>query len=216
MKRAVFLLGLLALSICAGVCLWKAVTMPHAIREVEGDIDVSQGPVFELCSEENPIACEKHYIRDDDYVYTLVPVASYNASVVLASKIKHYHTDQLSVLVPVDFCVVWGTIANPEYLQDLRFSQRGRGCRPAFKPGSSVADVIGLHEYTNIHIIPATENVLKALNAIKENQKIVLEGFLVDIYYKGEVLVTTSLSPTDDSCEIVYVTRIRIGNRIYE
>ena len=74
----------------------------------------------------------------------------------------------------------------------------------------------------NNHIIPATENVQRALKIIKKRDRVVLEGYLVNLKgtYKGrEVRWNTSLSRTDTgngSCELFYVSKVRIDTRVYE
>ena len=210
MKKVVFIIGgVLVLSICAVVLLYKSVTMPQPTGEVHSEIELSK-PVL------GPYSGEKFYIKCENGVYTLVPAVTYRAPVLVVGKKKHYHTDVLAQLVPVDLCVIWGVLAEPEYLKDLRFTQKGRYCQLVYKPGSPVEPYVGLHEFTHIHVIPATENILKALNSIKEGQKVILEGVLVDIYLEDEIIAQTSVEPTDDSCEILYVTKIRIGNNIYE
>ena len=75
---------------------------------------------------------------------------------------------------------------------------------------------------SNNHIIPATENVLKAVRSVGKRQKIVLEGLLVNLQgsYKGQrVWWSTSLTRDDSgdhSCELFYVTKVRIDNNVYQ
>jgi hypothetical protein len=78
-------------------------------------------------------------------------------------------------------------------------------------------DVLSL--FVNIHLIPADDYILQAIMTIRKGQKIVLEGFLVDIYLNGSIYIETSRTRADNgegSCEIMYVTRVRIGNAVYE
>ena len=208
-KAALILGGILALSISPLVVFYWSATVPNPTGEVQGDIVTSE-PTWELYSG------EEHHIKCENGVYTLVPVATYTAPVRLGGKNKHYRSDILAQLVPVDLCVVWGTLAQPEYFKDLRFIQMQRWCKPVAEPGSLASECTGNQEVTHIHVIPATENILKALNSLKKGQKIVLEGILVNIYYGDNLIAQTSLTPLDYNCEILYVTRIRIENKIYK
>jgi hypothetical protein len=74
----------------------------------------------------------------------------------------------------------------------------------------------------NIHIMPATDNLGNALRTIGKNDIIYMEGYLVDIEADGygqEGNIRTSLTREDSgkgACEILYVTRLVVGERFYE
>ena len=71
-------------------------------------------------------------------------------------------------------------------------------------------------------MIPANENVRRAVKMIKEKDEVFLEGFLVSLKgtYKGETVTwNSSLSRTDTgdgSCELFYVSKVRIDTMVYE
>ncbi len=79
-----------------------------------------------------------------------------------------------------------------------------------------------INHSSNNHIIPATENIRKAVKTVKAGQKIILDGFLINLKgtYRGQnVWWNTSLSRSDtgdNSCELFYVSKVRIGNEVYE
>ena len=84
-------------------------------------------------------------------------------------------------------------------------------------------DYVSYH-VSHTHMIPATKNVMKALSAIKKNDIVKLDGYLVDIYTdKTETVAKTSLSRTDTdptsrgygACEDMYVKQVQIGDKIY-
>lgn len=148
--------------------------------------------------------------------YTLVPVAHYSASVLVVSK-KGYN-DADGELVPLDICVTWGLLSTPEYLQYASFTQQDRVCTCIYDEGSLVDDPGVLTQFVNIHLIPASESIVYALNTIKKGDEILLEGYLVDIYYGGQIYIETSTVWTDSgigSCEVLYVTEIRVDSEIY-
>lgn len=79
------------------------------------------------------------------------------------------------------------------------------------------------------HIIPANRNIMAALLKIKLWDKVQIEGELVDMKYydvknSQRMEYHTSLSRTDTdassrgsgACEAVYVTKVRIGNKVYQ
>lgn len=201
---------MLIVLICASGCLQEYTEGPYP--EEEGtDIDVWNEPIQE------PYSGEAILIEADDHEYTLVCVAQYTASVLVVS-VKHYH-DEDRELVPVDLCVVWGTLAEPEYLHYVSFIQEERGCSCTYEEGSPVDAPEVLSQFVNMHLIPANDTILQAIKTIKEGEKVILEGFLVNVYYEGSIYIETSTTRTDigeGSCEVLYVTRVTIGTVVYE
>jgi hypothetical protein len=208
--KAILSIGILIIFICTAGCLDETL-MPSPSGEDYSEIDVYQEPIQE------PYTGGVIYREADGNTYALVPVALYKTSVLVVHT-KHYN-DEDAELVPVDLCVVWGVLAENEYLQYTTFIQEDRGCECIYDVGSPVdtPDVLSL--FVNIHLIPADDYILQAIMTIRKGQKIVLEGFLVDIYLNGSIYIETSRTRADNgegSCEIMYVTRVRIGNAVYE
>jgi hypothetical protein len=113
-------------------------------------------------------------------------------------------------------------LAEPENEKYVTYRQDARWYFFEAAPDSPFTiSYISSHSSNN-HIIPATENVRKAVKSIKARQRVILEGSLVNLTgtFEGQsVWWNTSLSRTDtgdSSCELFYVTKVRIGNYIYE
>ena len=73
--------------------------------------------------------------------------------------------------------------------------------------------------YANTHVIPANSNILNALMGTELYDEIDLTGLLVDVEINGKIKYETSLSRYDEgdgACEILYVTAVRINNKIYK
>ena len=70
-------------------------------------------------------------------------------------------------------------------------------------------------------MIPSTDNIRRALKSIKTNVLVEIGGYLVNIRGKvgrKDVWWNTSISRSDTgdhSCEIIYVEKIRINNKVY-
>jgi hypothetical protein len=63
----------------------------------------------------------------------------------------------------------------------------------------------------NVHVIPANRQIAKELRRIKRGDSIQLRGKLVDIYEKGHLTRSTSLSRDDrggGACEILLVEQV--------
>ena len=78
---------------------------------------------------------------------------------------------------------------------------------------------------SHTHIIPANRNIIAALNTIKNYDVVEIEGELVNVEVDGEFQERiSSLERTDDNgsalgggaCEIMYVTKVKIGHNVYQ
>ncbi len=153
--------------------------------------------------------------------FRIIPVAEYQISGVVVSK-ESYSDDWESKISPMDLAIVWGKLAEPEYDQYITYHQGNRWYFYRYKPGSPLDPSYVISHSGNHHIIPANENIHEAIKTIKEKDRVVLVGFLVNLKgtYKGQtVFWNTSLSRTDTgngSCELFYVTKVRIETKVYE
>jgi hypothetical protein len=184
---------------------------------VESDeIDTSQDPIQTAYKADEPITRE---VKNGHF--TLTPVAEYKISGVVVSK-ETYSSDWDGKISPVDLAIVWGKLAEPEYDRYITYSQRNRWYFYQYKAGCPFDNSFVISHSANNHIIPANENINEAVKTIGKKDMVVLEGFLVNIKgtYKGQpVIWNTSLSRKDTgngSCELFYVSKIRIDTKIYE
>jgi hypothetical protein len=148
-------------------------------------------------------------------------MAEYQLAGKVVSK-ETYSYGWESEISPLDLAIAWGSLAEPEHEKYISFSQRNRWYFYEYKPGSPFDHSYIISHSSNNHIIPATENISHALRTIRKNDKVVLEGFLVNVkgtYKGGEVYWNTSFTRKDTgngSCELIYVTKARIGSDVYE
>ncbi|MFA4919423.1 MAG: hypothetical protein WC581_09240 [Thermodesulfovibrionales bacterium] len=181
-----------------------------------GEIDASQDPVQTPYEQD-----ETFTITVKDGRFSIKPLAEYKISAVVAGK-ESYSYGWSGKVAPVDLALAWGKIAESENTKYVSFSQSDRWYFFTYKPeGPFDASYISRHSANN-HIIPATENVLKAVKSVKEREKIIFEGFLVNLTGTVEgqkVSWGTSLTRNDSgdsSCELFYVTKVRIDNKVYQ
>lgn len=79
-------------------------------------------------------------------------------------------------------------------------------------------------KYSHTHVIPANASIMHALMFAPQNKPVKLEGYLVDVYKDGTAIASTSLSRRDNNitargggaCEVMYVERVQVGNKVYE
>ena len=146
--------------------------------------------------------------------------ASYSITGQLVSK-NRYTNGFMSDLSPWDYALAWGEVGT--YINQLRFKQMVRFC--LFQPKKdAIVDFNYVNSHmSNNHLIPASKNVRKALSLAKKGDIVKLDGYLVnvDAAKNGQTVANwnTSTTRTDTgngACEIVYVTRLRIGERVFE
>ena len=126
----------------------------------------------------------------------------------------------MSWLSPYDYAIIWGNA--PSYLPYLKFDQIVRFCLFKLKSDSPVdATYLNSHMGNN-HLIPATVNIRKALSKARKKDLVVIEGYLVSVLAKdrkNRIYTWKSSLSRDDkgngACEIIYVTSLRIDERIY-
>ena len=147
-------------------------------------------------------------------------IARYKVSAVILSK-KRYVSDWTSIISPLDFALGWGDVAKSENLEHIKVRQTMRWYRYKFDNECTLTQQYISAHSSNHHIIPANNNIRKAVLSTKKNNAIVLEGYLVNVsgkYKGGNVTWRSSKTRTDTgngSCEIMYVTSVKIDTNIY-
>jgi len=151
---------------------------------------------------------------------SLTPRANYRIEARVLH-MRHYDLDVRAVCSPLDLALGWGSMADPAVDAWIDWRQSGRWyfySIPAEAP-FSVADVAGLS--ANVHIIPSSPNLSRALLGLEDDDVILLEGMLVDaaIEFLGyELQTATSLTRQDSgagACEILYVERLVVDGMEY-
>ncbi len=150
----------------------------------------------------------------------LFPIANYDISSVLVSK-RRYRSGFMCKLSPWDYALVWGDV--PQYLDYLDFDQIIRYCLFTARADSPIDPGYVQVHMSNNHLIPANKNVRRALPLARVGDKIKIEGYLVYVEAIARSGCVTkwqsSTSRTDTgygACEIIYVTSLRIGDKIYQ
>jgi hypothetical protein len=182
-------------------------------------IDATGDPIQENFSTES----ETPIIKNIGGLKTLLlPKAQYKITGRVVSK-NHYYMDWLSKLSPVDLALAWGPFSTNKFDNGLSFYHSDRYYN--FKYTSTFTGdpaTIATHS-ANEHLIPANSHIKDAIKSIRVGEIVELEGLLVNINWmdeKGEPnSLTTSLTRYDTgagACEIIYVTKVKIKNNIFE
>jgi len=189
---------------------------PTPSNIASGDIDSSLAPI-----QDSYASAETFTLTKKEGSFTVKPVAAYQISAMVVGK-EPYSSGWQGAVAPVDLALAWGKLGEPESFKYVSYSQRDRWYFYEYKDDSPFDNSYIIEHSANNHIIPASENILKAVRSIRKKQKIMLEGFLVNIagtYEGGNVWWNSSLSRKDtdnSSCEVFYVKKVTVDNKVYE
>jgi hypothetical protein len=179
-------------------------------------IDTSQDPLQIALPSTEPII-----MKVKNGLFTLTPIAEYKVSGMVVGR-RTYSEGWEAKLSPIDLAIAWGNLVEPEVDGSVHYSQSHRWYFFRFKEGSPLNNAYIIAHSSNHHMIPANENIRRALETITKKDKIFLEGLLVNVKgtYEGQtVFWNTSLSRMDTgqgACELFYVMKARIETKVYE
>ncbi|MGC9361891.1 MAG: hypothetical protein ACP5F3_03090 [Candidatus Syntrophosphaera sp.] len=200
----------------AGWLIWRTATAPEG-RPVgpEDAINVLAEPLQEEARWEALPTFEIGGKR-----IFLASVARYRIDGILVAK-KRHRLGWAGRLAPWDHAIAWGNIRH--MLPHVKFRQSGRYCSFRYAAGAPVNGQYVQNHTSNNHLIPANKNILRALSRAKKGREIGLEGYLVDVTatQNGSVAGTWNTSRTradggNGACELIYVTRLRLDDTVYE
>lgn len=163
-------------------------------------------------------------IRNNSNIWYITPMADYK----IVAKVKSKHRifpfgDAAQAISKYDLALAWGQLIDPKYDKYIKYSQSGRQYHVSFSANCPLTSSYITTHSANTHIIAANKQILKGLKYIKTNDIIYMEGLLVNVeMYKENASFNweTSLVRNDNSfdsgCEILYVKRLAIGNKVYQ
>ncbi|MCB5263052.1 MAG: hypothetical protein LHW64_03820 [Candidatus Cloacimonetes bacterium] len=215
-------IDIIILSVCALLVAGSAITLLLWFGKAEGSPALGNDPI--------------DFSRDpiqDDSMREALPVLNFGKRmVVLSAKAKYTIDGQLvskkrylhgfmNRLAPYDFALTWGDM--PQYLDQMKFRQTSRFCLYNMKKNATVDPKYVQDHMSNNHLIPASKNIQKAMKKARKGDLIRIEGHLVNVQASknGRMISAWNSSESREdtgngACEIIYVTRLRIGDTIYE
>lgn len=177
-------------------------------------IDPTQMPV--------QIPAEKQLFNiKKDKNYVIFPFSRYEISGIVVAK-NTFLFDTVKNISPVDIGLIYGELARPEYRKDaVFFLSFMRHLMPHFRSGIKLDNICAY--YSHNHIIPSNNNILKAVKSLKNNQTVMLKGYLVYVNTGGcsnwgspNMIPGACDSTILSGCEIIYVDEVRTDGRVYK
>jgi hypothetical protein len=146
----------------------------------------------------------------DDYKFS--PIATFELTARILS-IKSYGSDDMSEFCPIDITLGWGKMSDQSVINKLDIKQQHRWYVWRTKKFPIPKKEIEISS-SNIHIIPANENVEDILEDIIRGNIVSLQGKLVNVNKVGEKWTWKTSTERDDTgggaCEILWLERISI------
>lgn len=185
----------------------------------EAPIDTAAEPEQGSAEGLEPIALE-----GGGFAFTLKPLATYTARGVVLGR-ENYGSGWNARLSPCDVALAWGALLEEDLYRSLDWSQSGRwywwsysGDAPA-----KVQDEAFVARYSaNTHILPADDNLARAAKSLGAGDVVELSGLLVRVDgRRGDETVWWASSTSrrdrgDGSCEVLYLTRLKVDGKVYE
>lgn len=144
--------------------------------------------------------------RDGEFSFT--PLAGFSVEARVLSR-EDYAAGAEAALSPTDLALGWQRMADPAVYEPLEVTQSGRWYRYRWGsrgPPIPVPEIV--RSSANMHMIPADENVARALAAVRPDQMVRVQGWLVEVRRRDGWTWRSSLSRDDSgegACELVYV-----------
>jgi hypothetical protein len=154
-----------------------------------------------------------HPLEFSRHDYRIVGRAEFDitARVILRSR---YRYDDLASLMPVDLALGWGAMSDTAVLDRMSCNQGSRFYFCTWKSRDVIDPARFRTQSANMHMVPATPAVEKALLRVRQGQVVSLRGYLVDVIAPNGRVYRTSLTREDSGpggCEIIWVTEVGVS-----
>jgi len=143
---------------------------------------------------------------------TLVPMAGFSVDARVLSR-KDYHLDRESQLSPTDLALGWGRMRDDDVLGRLDISQSTRWYHYAWRDAPPLPPDEIVRSSANMHMIPATRAVADALHRVHRDDRVRIDGWLVEADAPDGWRWRSSLTRDDSgagACEVVYVCELAV------
>src|SRR5258706_1994175 len=182
---------------------YYALSRPHATGH--GDpIDWSREPI------QTPTERTAFTIKTRKGKVSLDPRASFDVSAVVTGD-EHYRFDDGAFLVPVDLVMTWRNRPEEPYKSKVTYGQVTRYYFWRTKASDLDLHYIKSHS-ANMHMIPADDNLRRALLSVGTGNRVRVHGLLVNANRDDGFHWKSSLTREDDgpgACELVWVEEIQ-------
>jgi hypothetical protein len=199
----------------AALVVFLSACAPEAALIEPPPPDPSQEPI--QTQDEAPAPFE---VSRGSYRFRLHPLAAYILRGVVLGR-ERYSSGPAGALAPFDVAVAWGAMAQDGLYRKLEWSQSGRWYWWEYGSAFSRDNAFVARYTSNTHVIPGSEPLRRAVRSLKAGDVVELSGELVRAEGTGAIASfrwKSSLNRNDrdaGSCELLYLRRLKVGERVY-
>lgn len=127
---------------------------------------------------------------------------------------RHYQEDREADFAPLDLALGWARMRDDDVVSAFDIGQANRWYYLRWDRSPPIPIEQARRESANMHLVPATPRIAEALSAVRIDQRIRIEGWLVEVQARDGWRWHSSLSREDHGpggCEVVYVCSIAIA-----
>ncbi len=146
--------------------------------------------------------------------YAITELAPYTETLRVLST-ESYSFDREADLSPLDIAAGWGPMADPAIYKQFHVSQSGRWYYWQTDRFPIPRREVETHS-SNIHIVPATPEIARALKKVRPDDLIEVDGSLIEIKAADGWRWKSSLSREDTgqgACELLLLKKISVQSR---
>ena len=141
----------------------------------------------------------------------LVPLAGISLEARVLSR-QNYHFGRESRLAPTDLALGWQDMEREAVLRRLSITQSGRWYQYRWRDDPPLPPAVIARQSANMHLIPASSLVAQSLAEVRTDQRVRLDGWLVEAKMGSETWrsSTTREDTGNGACELIYVCALTI------
>lgn len=157
---------------------------------------------------------QKDLARPETFPYdefTMTRRAAFDIQARVLSR-ETYFLGTESDLSPIDLALGWGRMSDQAIIDQINVRQGGRWYYTRYALPSPIPEQEIIRSSANMHMIPSTPDVERALKRLRRGDVIRIQGYLVDVDHDSGWKWRTSLTRSDTgqgACEIIYVEDVQ-------
>lgn len=200
------------LAVALAALFWAAQPRPGAIpaQPLPGQPPVAcvlpPGPVSGEAPNQSGVPATMRAFRMGEFVVS--PLAGFGIEARVLGR-RDYRFGTESSLSPTDLALGWQRMADPKNFGRLDITQSGRWYHYGWSSGEPPLPLDEIiRSSANMHMIPANEQVARALSQVRPNQTVRLQGWLVEAERDDGWRWRSSLTREDSgdgACELIYI-----------
>jgi hypothetical protein len=143
---------------------------------------------------------------------TATPLAGFSVAARVLAR-KEYGSDREADFAPLDLALGWNRMRDDAVLSQLDISQSGRFYRYRWSRDPPIPPDEIVRSSANMHLVPANDVIADALESVDTDERVRIDGWLVQIEATDGWRWRSSLTRDDSgagACEVIYVCAVTV------